>query len=208
MKKKLLRHEKKLDTVRLHLDEVKSILSAIDRLAGRVLLETREYEFSTLDELASVYKQPLKRLKITSIRHKNERITMDYTNERIVLSYQPEDSDELIGVAERIQKIIHQKLRFRWAEAAFEIAVSGLFVGIFHQALKLFTQSKDANVFTFIFGLIVALVVLPNLGKLYCRVVPIYKADEVSFFKKRGEDLFFYFCCTLIGALITFILVR
>jgi len=195
-------------STRLNLDELGKIISTMEQLKGKLLLETREYEFSSLEEMMKNSEKMIKRLKIVSVRNNNERIAFDYTDEKIVLSFQPEDNDELRGVAEKIKKLIQRKLPIKFLEMAIEVFLAVILLFIVRQITKVFLTNDHSAGVTVIAGFIVSFWFISNLGKNYCRIVLEFKKEEVSFFKKRGEDFVFYLLAALVGSFVTWLFLK
>ncbi|NOT05567.1 MAG: hypothetical protein HOP27_13305 [Anaerolineales bacterium] len=184
MEKKSLSRSEDLKPVKLYLDDLEKIVSILRTESAEVSIETREYKYESLEELARNRKDTIYELKL-----KSRYVTLTFTEYSAEL-YILNDEDKLRGIFEKIKEIVVKRERnyrkivstsWSWV---FWILGAILFIGKF-------LPSSINNSLALIF-LIPALVIniwLYLEQNKYSIIILSYHTDQSSFWKQNRNNI-------------------
>jgi hypothetical protein len=192
--------------VRLYLDDLQEIVGFLEEPCDRVEIQTGDKVLDSLDELQSLKKEVLHKLKISGWA---PYISVDMSPNQIWL-YIAEDTPESRGLFEKIKTVLVRCQRplsglFHSSSLvglAWPLTIWGVVLGLKVDSVFL------ASMFGVLFLLTIAWAIcgFRDWTRRFTAVVPKHRVDSPGFLKRNKDKILLSIISALIGALVAYAL--
>ncbi len=204
MKKKRKELRETFSFLLLYYDDLEEIINILKELTDDIRIETDNYILDSIEDILSIKESSIKEIKI---HVDGTNIFLSVSNNDASLT--ANDSVKERGAFEQIKTILNKNTRLKFFShkkilGIFTKIIAGISGGIFGILISL--GKTGESLLMVIVAIFFIWLEYFLSTKSFLTIIPQYKSDVPSFFKRKKDDILLIAISSLVTAIITFLM--